>query len=77
MKDWMYIIECSDGSYYTGSTCNLKPRIAQHQSGGGSNHTGKNLPVKLVYFGKFKRVQKLIYGKNKFKNGAEKRKRLG
>ena len=49
MKGWMYILECSDGSYYTGSTNNLELRLAQHQSGEGANHTKKHLPVKLVY----------------------------
>ncbi|MBN1337868.1 MAG: GIY-YIG nuclease family protein, partial [Bacteroidales bacterium] len=30
MKGWMYILECSDRSYYTGSTNNLELRVAQH-----------------------------------------------
>ncbi|MFM7091538.1 MAG: GIY-YIG nuclease family protein, partial [Bacteroidota bacterium] len=28
MKGWMYILECSDGSYYTGSTNDLERRLA-------------------------------------------------
>ena len=31
-KGYMYILECSDGSYYTGSTTNLELRVAQHQA---------------------------------------------
>ncbi len=50
MKGWMYILECSDGSYYTGSTNNLEKRIAEHQNVQGANHTKKHLPVKLIYF---------------------------
>ncbi len=49
----MYILECSDGSYYTGSTNNLELRIEQHQNGEGANHTKKHLPVTLVYFEEF------------------------
>jgi putative endonuclease len=58
MKGWMYILECADGSYYTGSTKHLKIRIQQHQSGNGANHTQKRLPVKLVYFEEFRRIDK-------------------
>jgi putative endonuclease len=47
---YMYILECADGSYYTGSTVNLKRRIQQHQNSEGSRCTAKKWPVKLVYF---------------------------
>lgn len=45
----MYILECSDGSYYTGSTWKLEPRIEQHDAGEGANYTRCRLPVELVY----------------------------
>ncbi|MCK5674738.1 MAG: GIY-YIG nuclease family protein [Spirochaetales bacterium] len=54
----MYILQCQDGSYYTGSTTDLKRRIRQHQDGEGANYTKKHLPVKLVYFEKFNRIDK-------------------
>lgn len=44
----MYILECSDGTYYTGSTTNLELRLQQHQAGEGANHTKNRLPVKLT-----------------------------
>ena len=53
----MYILKCVDDSYYTGSTWNLKKRLAQHQRGEGARHTAKRLPVELVYFEKFARVE--------------------
>ena len=46
---YMYILECADGSYYTGSTWNLEKRLWEHQNGQGANHTAKHLPVKLAY----------------------------
>ena len=52
----MYILECADGSYYTGSTKNLPRRMWQHQNGLGANHTAKRLPVTLVYAEAFERV---------------------
>ncbi|WP_127141187.1 GIY-YIG nuclease family protein [Flagellimonas marinaquae] len=49
MKGYVYILECSDGSYYTGSTIDLDKRLKEHQDGRGANHTKKRLPVELLY----------------------------
>lgn len=57
MKGYMYILECSNGKYYVGSTKDLKRRIRQHQDGEGANFTSKFLPVKLVYFEEHKHVE--------------------
>lgn len=57
----MYILECADGSYYTGSTNNLELRLQQHQAGEGANHTKKRLPVKLLYFEEFQRNDEAFY----------------
>jgi putative endonuclease len=54
---YMYILECADGSYYTGSTWDLQRRLTEHQSGLGANHTAKRLPCKLVYFEEFSRIK--------------------
>ena len=52
----MYILECSDDSYYIGSTKDLEKRIKQHQKGEGANYTKNRLPVKLVYVEEFMRI---------------------
>ncbi len=57
----MYILQCSNGAYYTGSTVDLQKRITQHQSGNGANFTKKFLPVKLVYFEEYKRIDQAFY----------------
>ena len=57
----MYILECADGSYYTGSTNNLEKRLLQHQNGEGANHTKKRLPVKLVYLEVYPRIDDAFY----------------
>ena len=46
---WTYILECSDGTYYVGSTIDLERRVAQHQAGEGARYTRTRLPVALVY----------------------------
>lgn len=56
MKGYMYILLCSDNSYYTGSTIDLKKRLLQHQTGEGANHTKKRLPVTLVYYEEYERI---------------------
>ena len=56
MKGYMYILLCSNGRYYTGSTNNIEMRLAQHQNGEGSNFTKKHLPVKLVYLEEFQKI---------------------
>ena len=48
-KAYMYVVECRDGSYYTGYTTNVKKRIAVHNSGKGAKYTRDRLPVKLIY----------------------------
>ncbi len=61
MTGYMYILLCSDGSYYTGSTKNIERRLAQHQNGEGANHTKKRLPVKLLYYEKYNRIDTAFY----------------
>ncbi|HEX7456723.1 MAG TPA: GIY-YIG nuclease family protein [Candidatus Nanoarchaeia archaeon] len=51
MSYYVYILECKDGSLYTGITWNLNKRIKEHFKG-ASKYTRSKLPVKLVYFEK-------------------------
>jgi putative endonuclease len=44
-----YIVECADGTFYTGWTTNLERRVAAHNAGRGSRYTRSRRPVKLVY----------------------------
>ena len=54
----MYILGCADDSFYTGSTTDLRLRLNQHRSGEGAKHTGARLPVKLLYYELFDRIDK-------------------
>ncbi len=49
MPYFCYILECSDGSYYTGWTTDPSRREAQHNAGRGAHYTRTRRPVKLVY----------------------------
>ncbi len=57
----MYILRCSDGSYYTGSTRDLEGRLYEHQNGLGAVFTKKRLPIKLVYCEEFERIDDAFY----------------
>jgi len=60
-KGYMYILECSNGTFYTGSTKDLAKRIEEHENGLGANYTKKHLPVKLVYYEEFDRIDEAFY----------------
>ncbi len=72
----MYILECSDGSYYTGSTWNLERRLNEHQSGVGANHTSKRLPVRLVYFEHFDRVDEAYFREKQIQGWTHEKKKM-
>ena len=46
---FLYVLECSDGSFYTGISNNLEKRITEHNSGKGSKYARARLPVRLIY----------------------------
>lgn len=52
----VYMLECSDGTLYVGSTIDLDRRLAQHEAGEGSVYTRRRLPVRLVWSQQFERV---------------------
>jgi len=50
MQFWVYLLRCSDGSYYAGHTDNLEGRVWQHQQGICCDWTSRRRPVELVWF---------------------------
>jgi putative endonuclease len=49
MACFCYILECSDGTYYTGWTTDPERRVRQHNRGTGARYTRSHRPVRLVY----------------------------
>lgn len=49
MVCYCYILECADGTYYTGWTTDPERRVKQHNKGIGARYTKTRRPVKLVY----------------------------
>ena len=58
---YMYILECFNGTYYTGSTIDLEKRVKEHQDGKGANHTKKHGVEKLVYYEMYPRIDLAFY----------------
>ncbi|MGM0603789.1 MAG: GIY-YIG nuclease family protein [Bacillota bacterium] len=48
-KHFVYIIECRDGTFYTGYTTDVERRLEEHNSGEGAKYTRGRYPVELRY----------------------------
>ena len=48
-SSWVYILKCSDGSFYTGCTTNLGNRLSEHNDGKYPGYTSRRRPIKLVW----------------------------
>jgi putative endonuclease len=50
---WVYVIECDDGSFYTGYTTDVERRVREHDRGDGAKYTRGRAPVELVHTEEF------------------------
>lgn len=55
MPSWVYILRCSDGTYYTGASTNLEQRLNQHALG-EVGYTAKRKPVEYLWSEEFSHV---------------------
>ncbi len=60
MACYTYVVECSDGSLYTGWTNDLDGRVRAHNAGRGAKYTKSRRPVKLVYYETFATKQEAM-----------------
>jgi putative endonuclease len=75
MNFWVYLIRCSDGSYYTGHTDNLESRIAQHVTGAiPSCHTFSRRPVECVFSQDFATREEALVSEQQIKGWGRKKK---
>jgi putative endonuclease len=73
-KQWVYIVECRDGTYYTGCTKDLENRIALHNSGNGAKYLRGKLPVKLVYAKEYRYYKNALRAERNIKKLTRKQK---
>lgn len=72
---FVYILKCSDNTYYTGITNNPERRIDEHNSGENKNsYTAQRLPVEMIYCEKFTDFNLAITWEKKIKDWSRKKK---
>lgn len=49
-KNYVYMLECSDGTYYTGWTNDIEKRLLAHNTQKGAKYTKNRLPAFLIYY---------------------------
>lgn len=74
MAFYVYILKCSDNSYYTGHTDNLEMRFGEHQSGLCGGYTAKRLPIELVYSENFPTRLEALEAEQKIKGWSRAKK---
>jgi predicted GIY-YIG superfamily endonuclease len=75
MSFWVYILECADGSYYTGHTDNLEKRIAEHKQKTINCYTTSRLPIKLVFCSDFTTRQEALASERQIKGWSRNKKK--
>ena len=72
---WLYILRCSDGSYYVGTTRgSLESRVAQHNAGTFQGYTTSRRPVELIFSQWFDRITDAIENERKLKKWSRAKK---
>ncbi|HET9030529.1 MAG TPA: GIY-YIG nuclease family protein [Candidatus Aquilonibacter sp.] len=72
---YVYMLKCSDGSFYVGVTSAIEVRIAQHQTGWNPRcYTHERRPVKLVHVSEFIDVHQAIAWEKQLKGWSRKKK---
>ncbi|MBD8608865.1 GIY-YIG nuclease family protein [Aeromicrobium sp. CFBP 8757] len=71
-----YVLLCADNTYYTGSTWDLLTRLRQHRSGEGAAYTSRRLPVRLVYYEEYERINEAFYREKKIHGWTHGKKRM-
>ncbi|MCE5301015.1 MAG: GIY-YIG nuclease family protein [Spirochaetia bacterium] len=70
----VYILKCSDDSYYVGKTTSIKRRITEHVTGKGGSYTSKRLPVELQYLEKYNEERNAVAREIQLKGWSGKKK---
>ncbi len=72
--NYTYILECKDGSLYTGWTNNLEKRVKDHNDGKGAKYTKSRRPVVLVYHEEFDTKEEAMRREYEIKHMSRKEK---
>jgi len=75
-KYYVYIVECSDGTYYTGYTTEVSRRVDEHNysTKKAAKYTRSRRPVKLLYFEEYDSISEALKREYKIKKLSKKQK---
>lgn len=74
---YIYIVKCSDDTFYTGITTDIERRLDEHNEGDGAKYTRGRTSVELVYSEEFENQSKAAIRESEIKSfGREKKKKL-
>ena len=73
-KYFMYVLLCSDRTFYGGYTNDLKKRIKKHNSGNGAKYTKTRRPVKLIFYKQFNTKSEALKAEYAFKHQSRNKK---
>ena len=76
MYFYVYILKCSDSTYYTGQTDNLEQRLSQHNNSTFDCYTSIRLPVKLVFQEVFTSRIEALEAERKIKTWGKRKKEI-
>ncbi|MBI2174552.1 MAG: GIY-YIG nuclease family protein [Candidatus Omnitrophica bacterium] len=71
---FVYIVECQDGTYYTGYTSNLQDRLRLHNCGNGAKYVRGKGPVELVYVKEYWSYKRALDAERQIKKLTRKQK---
>ena len=74
IMNYTYILECHDGTYYTGWTNDIEKRLKAHNEGKGAKYTKARRPVVLAYYEKFETKEEAMRREYAIKHMSRKEK---
>lgn len=73
-KYYVYVLECSDSTLYTGYTNDVERRVAVHNSGKGAKYTKARVPVTCIFYQQFETKSEAMKAEYAFKKLTRKQK---
>ncbi len=71
---YVYILKCSDGSYYTGHTDFIEKRISEHREGRVAGYTASRQPITVVFVDTFNSRYEALAAERQIKGWSRKKK---
>jgi putative endonuclease len=74
LMPFVYILRCTDDSYYVGKTSDLRARLDEHEAGVAANFTARRRPVRMIYAEEYKTLRQAEAREQQLKRWSRKKK---